>query len=76
MFDLQVVEHTRDDEVDEIANARRTVVEPWRCRNDQCARARDLCKIVQVNEGQRRFARNNNQAPSLLERDIGRTFDQ
>jgi len=74
--DAEVVEHARDDEVDEVVDARRASVEAGHRRQDRRAGAGELQHVLEVDRGERRLARDQHERPPLLERDVGRALDQ
>ena len=72
----EVIEHARDDEVHEIVDRRRPVIEARRRRHHDRAGARHAQHVLEMDRAERRLARHEHQRAPLLERDVGRALDE
>ena len=74
--DVEVIEHARDHEVDEIVDRRGPVIEARSRGHHDCAGARHAQHVLEMNRAEWRFTRHENELPSLLECDVGRALDE
>ena len=68
---VELVEHARHDVIDDVVDRLRMIVEGRHRRHDRGAHARELEHVLQMHLGQRRLAHHQDQAPALLEHDVG-----
>src|ERR1035437_681535 len=68
VLDAEMIEHARDDEIDQLGDAGGTVIEPGRRRQHDRPRPSEAQHVLEVNRAERRFARHEHQRPALLER--------
>src|SRR4051812_34365601 len=76
MLEADVVQDSRDDEVDEVVDRRGAVVEARREEQDGRARAAQRQHVLEMDRRQRRLAGADDELPLLLERDRRRAVDE
>ena len=76
MFDVELIEDARDDEIDEFGDLRRLIVETWISRKDGHTKTRELEHVLEVYGGERRLARHDDEVTALLDDHISRTLEQ
>src|SRR5919198_6177205 len=74
--ETQLVERTGDDEVDEIVDALRPVVEARREEEHRRSRLLDREHVAQMDERERRLARHQDELPLLLQSDGGGSVNE
>jgi hypothetical protein len=72
----EVIQYARDDEVDEVSDARRPVVEARRRRKNDRAGLRHAEHVLEMDRAQWRLAWHEHQWPPLLQRDVGGALDE
>ena len=76
VVDPELVETARDDEVDEVLDGVRAVVEARGGEEDHGAGFVERCEAAQVDRGQRRLARDEHELAALLQRHRCRAVDE
>ena len=72
MLNANEVEHTGYDEVNEVVNTARVIVEAWRCGYDDGVPGREFGHVLKVNGRIGCFTGNDDEFASLLHGDDGR----
>ena len=70
------VEDLAHDEIDELGDGRWAVVEPRHRRQHDHPEARELEHVLEMQHGQWRLPRHDDERPALLDRHIGSAFDE
>src|SRR5689334_10235581 len=76
VLEAELVETACDDEVDEVVDRFRPVVEARREEEHGCARLAHAEHVLEVDRRERRLARAEDQLAALLDRDARRPLDQ
>ncbi len=65
-----------DDEVDEIGDALRLMIEAWHGWHNRGAGLADASHVLKLDDAQRRFARHKDQRSTFFQMHIGSSMDQ
>ena len=76
VFDVDVVENARHDEINQVFNRRGLVVESRRGGNDGGSSPCELHQILKVDQRERRFARHHNQRATFFEHNVCGTLHE
>src|SRR5215213_4072002 len=76
VLEAELVEGTRDDEVDEVVDRARLVVEARREEQDHGARLPQPEHVLEVDRRERRLARHEDELTALLDRDGNRAVNE
>src|SRR5690606_4074009 len=76
VWHAELIERARDDEVDQLSDARRPIVKTGCGRHHHGARERESTHVLEVDQREWRLTRDQQQAPPFLERHISRALDQ
>ncbi len=73
---VELVEHARDDVIDDVVDGLRMVVEGRHRRHDRHAHARELEHVLEMHLGERRLAHHQDEPAALLDHHVGGAVHQ